>query len=73
MDLRAKYNHAIQTAKGFGMQGQAEERDGKLHFVGAVTEPALAASPRWAGGCSIRSPSTANPRSGPSAWERGSL
>ena len=34
MGLRDKYNHAIQTAKGFGMQGQAEERDGKLYFTG---------------------------------------
>ena len=30
MNLRDKYNHAIQTAKGFKMQGAAEERDGKL-------------------------------------------
>lgn len=36
MNLRDKYNHAIQTAKGFGMQGGAEERDGKLHFKGTV-------------------------------------
>jgi nucleoid-associated protein YgaU len=34
MGLRDKYNHAIQVAKGFGMQGQAEERDGKLYFKG---------------------------------------
>jgi nucleoid-associated protein YgaU len=34
MGLRDKYNHAIQTAKGFGMEGQAEERDGKLYFKG---------------------------------------
>ena len=36
MNLRDKYNHAIQTAKGFSMQGAAEERDGKLYFKGTV-------------------------------------
>lgn len=36
MNLRDKYNLAIQTAKGFHMQGAAEERDGKLHFKGTV-------------------------------------
>ncbi len=36
MGLRDKYNHAIQTAKGFHMQGGAEERDGKLYFKGTV-------------------------------------
>jgi nucleoid-associated protein YgaU len=36
MNLRDKYNHAIQTAKGFRMQGSAEERDGKLYFKGMV-------------------------------------
>ena len=36
MNLRDKYNHAIQTAKGFKMQGAAEERDGKLYFKGRV-------------------------------------
>ena len=36
MTLREKYNHAIQTAKGFRMEGAAEERDGKLHFKGTV-------------------------------------
>jgi nucleoid-associated protein YgaU len=36
MSLRDKYNHAIQTAKGFRMEGAAEERDGKLHFRGTV-------------------------------------
>ena len=36
MNLRDKYNHAIQTAKGFHMQGSAEERDGKLYFKGQV-------------------------------------
>ena len=34
MNLRDKYNTAIQTAKGFRMQGAAEERDGKLYFHG---------------------------------------
>ena len=36
MGLRDTDNHAIQTAKGFHMQGAAEERDGKLHFKGTV-------------------------------------
>ena len=36
MTLREKYNHAIQTAKGFRMEGAAEERDGKLYFHGLV-------------------------------------
>jgi nucleoid-associated protein YgaU len=36
MTLRDKYNHAIQTAKGFRMEGSAEERDGKLYFKGTV-------------------------------------
>ena len=36
MNLRDKYNHAIQTAKGFHMEGSAEERDGMLYFKGMV-------------------------------------
>ena len=36
MTLRDKYNHAIQTAKGFRMQGAADEKDGKLYFQGTV-------------------------------------
>jgi nucleoid-associated protein YgaU len=36
MDLRAKYNQAIQTAKSVHMVGGAQERDGKLHFAGTV-------------------------------------
>ena len=36
MNLRDKYNSAIQTAKGFRMEGSAEERDGKLYFKGMV-------------------------------------
>jgi len=36
MSLREKYATAIQTAKGFHMDGAAEERDGKLHFHGTV-------------------------------------
>ena len=36
MNLRDKYNSAIQTAKGFRMEGAAEERDGKLYFKGTV-------------------------------------
>jgi nucleoid-associated protein YgaU len=34
MNLRDKYNNAIQTAKGLHMEGSAEERDGKLYFKG---------------------------------------
>lgn len=40
MNLRDKYNNAIQTAKNFRMDGSAEERDGKLHFNGTVTSEA---------------------------------
>jgi nucleoid-associated protein YgaU len=40
MNLRDKYNHAIQTAKSFRMDGSAQERDGKLHFSGTVTSEA---------------------------------
>ena len=36
MNLRDKYNSAIQTAKGFRMEGAAEERDSKLYFKGLV-------------------------------------
>ena len=35
MGLRDKYAYAISTAKG-KFQGNAEERDGKLHWVGTV-------------------------------------
>jgi nucleoid-associated protein YgaU len=36
MNLREKYNHAIQTAKDLRIQGSADERDGKLFFKGTV-------------------------------------
>jgi nucleoid-associated protein YgaU len=36
MGLRDTYSYAIQTAKKLGMQGSADERDGKLHFHGTV-------------------------------------
>lgn len=36
MNLRDKYNHAIQVAKGYRMEGSAQERDGKLYFTGRV-------------------------------------
>jgi len=36
MNLRDKYNHAVQVAKGYGMEGSAQERDGKLYFTGMV-------------------------------------
>jgi nucleoid-associated protein YgaU len=34
MNLRDKYSHAIQVAKGYRMEGSAQERDGKLYFTG---------------------------------------
>ena len=37
MSLRDKYAWAIQTAKKIGMQGSADEKDGKLFFHGTVT------------------------------------
>lgn len=40
MNLREKYNHAIQTAKNFRMDGSAQDRDGKLHFTGTVSSEA---------------------------------
>ena len=36
MNLRDKYNSAIQTAKNFRMDGSAQEREGKLYFTGTV-------------------------------------
>ena len=36
MDLRTKYDQAIQVAKSLRMEGSAQEKDGKLHFVGTV-------------------------------------
>ena len=36
MTLREKYAHAIQVAKGFRMEGSADERDGKLYFHGTT-------------------------------------
>jgi nucleoid-associated protein YgaU len=36
MDLRAKYDHAIQTAKRLGFQGAATQDGDKLHFKGTV-------------------------------------
>ena len=35
MALREKYAYAISTAKG-RFDGSAQEKDGKLHFVGTV-------------------------------------
>src|SRR3954465_14136008 len=40
MNLRDKYQQAINTAKGFRMDGAAEEREGKLHFNGTVKSEA---------------------------------
>jgi nucleoid-associated protein YgaU len=39
MGLRDTYSHAIQTAKG-KFHGNAEERDGKLHWKGTVATEA---------------------------------
>ena len=39
MGMRETYAHAIQTAKG-KLHGNAEERDGKLHFKGTVATKA---------------------------------
>ena len=39
MGMRDTYAHAIQTAKG-KFHGNAEERDGKLHFKGTVASEA---------------------------------
>jgi len=36
MDLRAKYDQAIQTAKRLGFQGGATQEGDKLHFKGTV-------------------------------------
>jgi nucleoid-associated protein YgaU len=36
MDLRTKYDQAIQVAKSLHMDGSAVEKDGKLHFNGTV-------------------------------------
>ena len=55
MNLRAKYDHAIQVAKSLRMDGLAQERDGKLHFNGSVRSEdeknrifnALKAVPDW--------------------------
>jgi LysM repeat protein len=36
MDLRSKYDQAIQTAKRLGFQGAATQEGEKLHFKGTV-------------------------------------
>jgi LysM repeat protein len=36
MNMREKYDHAIQVAKSLRMQGSADEKDGKLYFHGTV-------------------------------------
>jgi nucleoid-associated protein YgaU len=55
MSLRDKYAAAIQVAKSVGMQGAAEEADGRLQFKGTVTSEehknkiwdALKSVPTW--------------------------
>lgn len=37
MDLRAKYDQAIQKAKSLRMEGAAEQKGDKLYFNGTVT------------------------------------
>jgi nucleoid-associated protein YgaU len=57
VNLRDKYSHAIQTAKGFRMEGSAEERDGKLYFKGTTANQdeanriwdAIKTVPSWPG------------------------
>ena len=36
MDMRQKYDKAIQVAKGLRMQGSADEKNGKLYVTGTV-------------------------------------
>ncbi len=36
MDLRSKYDHAIQTAKRLGFDGSAQQEGDKLNFRGTV-------------------------------------
>ena len=36
MDLRARYDQAIQTAKRLGFQGAATQEGDKLHFKGTI-------------------------------------
>jgi nucleoid-associated protein YgaU len=36
MSLREKYSRAVETAMSVGMDGSAEEHDGKLYFKGTV-------------------------------------
>jgi LysM repeat protein len=36
MNMREKYDHAIQVAKSLRMQGSADEKNGKLYFNGVV-------------------------------------
>ena len=55
MSLRDKYAAAIQVAKSVGMQGAAEEANGRLQFKGTVTSDddknkiwdALKSVPTW--------------------------
>ena len=55
MGLRDKYSQAVTTAKQLGMEGSAEEKDGKLHFNGTVKSEdeknkiwnALKTNPDW--------------------------
>ncbi len=71
--LRDKYSHAIQVAKGFRMQGAADERDGKLYFKGTVNSEdeknriwdAIKTVPDWRN--DIVGEITVNPQAAPAA------
>ena len=74
MNLRQKYDHAIQVAKSLRMQGAAEERDGKLHFNGVVNSEdeknqiwnAIKTSSSWQQEVVARDPRSAEGRGGAS-------
>jgi nucleoid-associated protein YgaU len=80
MNLRDKYHQAITTAKGFRMNGAAEERDGKLHFNGTVTSEgeknaiwdALKTVPEWRNEV-VADIKVVGPASGPSAVSGSSM
>ena len=77
MNLRDKYNHAIQIAKDFRMEGAAEERDGKLYFKGKVQSQeevnkiwdAIKTVPDWRN--DVVAEVTLNPNAKPSAAAGG--
>ena len=74
MGLRETYAYAIQTAKG-KFHGNAEERDGKLHFKGTVATEAeknelwsaIKTIPSWQNDIVADIQVTGGPTTGPSA------